>query len=239
MTSEKAFSFVICSFVIDFMLKLYLVRHGESAWNVKHLYTGQQDVPLSELGELQAERVAEKFAARELEAIYASPLKRAQDTAKPTAQLKNIPLRLDVRLAEIHHGAWEGSPAAVIREQYADEYRAWRTQPHRVKMPDGESLDDVSLRVQNFLQDLLAEHQDGNVLIVTHDAVLRVIVLQTLLMGLEYFWRWRFDNASVSVLEWVGTEPGSVPTHGGFRLASLNDCQHLEGVYTNCDAQAL
>ena len=225
-------------------MRLYLVRHGESAWNVKHLYTGQQDVPLSALGELQAERVAEKFAALELDAIYASPLKRAQDTAKPAAQLKNMPLRLDARLAEIHHGAWEGNPAAVIREQYADEYRAWRTQPHRVKMPDGESLEDVSARVHYFLQDLLAEHHDGNVLLVTHDAVLRVIVLQTLLMGLEFFWRWRFDNASVSVLEKVGTErvvtePGSVTTLCEFRLASLNDCQHLEGVYTNCDAQAL
>lgn len=220
-------------------LKLYLVRHGESAWNVQHLYTGQQDVPLSELGVLQAERVAEKFAALELNAIYASPLKRAHDTAKPTARRKNLPVRLDARLAEIHHGAWEGNPAAVIREQYADEYHAWRTQPHRMTMPDGESLADVSARVQNFLQNLLAEHHDGNILIVTHDAALRVLVMQTLLMGLEFFWRWHFDNASVSVVEWVRTEPGSVPAHDGFRLASLNDCQHLAGVYKSCDAQAL
>ena len=213
------------------MLRFYLIRHGESAWNVKHLYTGQQDVPLSALGELQAQRVAEKFAAFDVAALYASPLKRAQDTAKPTAHSKNLSLRLDARLAEIHHGAWEGNPAAVIQEQYANEYAAWRTQPHRVKMPDGESLEDVSLRVQDFLQDLVAEHQDGNVLIVTHDAVLRVIVLKMLLMGLEFFWRWRFDNASVSIIERVANHH--------FRLAALNDCQHLEGVYTNCDAQAL
>lgn len=216
---------------IDLMLKLYLVRHGESAWNVKHLYTGQTDVPLSEAGERQAERVAEKFRAVELEALYASPLKRAHDTAKPTANLKQLQLRVEARLAEIHHGAWEGNPAAVIREQYADEYLAWRTQPHRVKMPDGESLEDVSLRAQNFLQELFAEYSDGNILIVTHDAVLRVILLQTLGMGLGFFWRWRFDNASVSVVERI--------EGGHFRLASLNDAHHLEGVFTNCDAQAL
>lgn len=247
------------------MLKLYLVRHGESAWNIKHLYTGRQDVPLSELGELQAQRVAAKFAACELTALYTSPLKRAYDTAKPLALQKQLPAHADARLAEIHHGAWEGNPAAVIREQYAAEYLAWRTQPHRVKMPDGESLAEVSLRAQAFLHDVMARYADGNILIVTHDAVLRVIVLYALRMGLEYFWRWRFDNASVSVLEWVATErvvvtePGSVTTRSAtthtvathtvtthsvaalehFRLAALNDCQHLEGVYTNCDAQAL
>src|SRR5258708_4172785 len=110
------------------MLKLYLVRHGESAWNVKHLYTGQTDVPLSELGQLQAERLGEAWHATEFDAIYASPLKRAQDTAKALAIRKMLPLRLDARLAEIHHGAWEGNPAAVIREQYAAEYEAWRTE---------------------------------------------------------------------------------------------------------------
>jgi alpha-ribazole phosphatase len=231
------------------MLKLYLVRHGESAWNVKQLYTGQTDVPLSELGEMQAERAAGRLRGVEFQAVYASPLKRAQDTAKPIAAAHKLPLVLDERLAEIHHGAWEGNPAAVIREQYADEYHAWRTQPHRAQMPDGESLQDVSRRVQSFLQDLLAAHAEGNVLIVSHDAVLRLIVLRTLAMGPEYFWRWRFDNASVSILEqsdmaWVGTdweglEPESIPPAGGFRLAMLNDVHHLEGVYTNSEGHAL
>ncbi len=67
------------------MLKLYLVRHGESAWNVKHLYTGRTDVPLSGLGELQAERLGERLRSWEVKAIYASPLRRAQETAQPVA----------------------------------------------------------------------------------------------------------------------------------------------------------
>ena len=213
------------------MLRLYLVRHGESAWNELQLYTGQQNVPLSEKGHAQAQRLAERMHMIPLEQIYASPLLRAHDTAKPIAESKNMPLCLDERLAEIHHGEWEGNPASVIREQYEDTYRAWRNQPHTVTMPDGESLNDVSQRVQLFLQDALARHHEGNVLIVSHDAVLRVIVVQTLLMGLEYFWRWRFDNASLSVLERV--------QDGHFRLALLNDIHYLHGVHTNCEAQAL
>ncbi len=227
---KKSFVLRRSSF-ITVMLKLYLVRHGESAWNVKHLYTGQQDVALSELGELQAARLGETWGALEFDAIYASPLKRAHDTAKPSALAQKMPILLDARLAEIHHGAWEGSPATVIREQYADEYFAWRTEPHRMKMPEGESLEDVSLRVNAFLQDLIAEHTDGNILISTHDAVLRVIILQALGMGLEYFWRWRFDNASVSIVERA--------REGQFRLAGLNDVNHLDGVFVNCDAQAM
>ncbi len=213
------------------MLKLFLVRHGESAWNVKHIYTGRQDVPLSDLGAQQAERVATAFADIHFDAIYASPLKRAYDTALPTARAKDVEIQADARLVEISHGDWEGNPAHVIRAEFADDYFLWRTQPHRVQMPNGESLQDVSARVQSFLQDVLARHADGNILIATHDAVLRVIVLQTLLMGLEYFWRWRFDNASLSVIERM--------QDSHFRLASLNDCHHLGGVFIDCAAQAL
>lgn len=231
------------------MLKIYLVRHGESAWNVKQLYTGQTDVSLSELGEMQAERAAERLRGVELQAVYVSPLKRAQDTAKPIAAAHKLPLLPDDRLAEIHHGAWEGNPAEVIREQYADEYHAWRNEPHRAQMPDGESLQDVAQRVERFMQDLLAERADGNVLIVSHDAVLRLIVLQALGLGTVFFWRWRFDNASVSVVEqtererggaeWEGAGSGPLAPASGFRLALLNDVHHLEGVFTNCDAHAL
>lgn len=213
------------------MLKLYLVRHGESAWNQLHLYTGQQDIPLSELGQTQAARVADALADISFAEIYASPLQRAAATAKPTARARQQNVTLDARLAEIHHGDWEGQPASAIREHYARDYMLWQTQPHQVQMPNGESLKDVARRTQSFLQDVLAKHQDGNVLIVTHDAVLRVIVLETLLLGLEYFWRWRFDNASVSIVERLAD--------GHFRLARLNDCHHLEGVFANCEAQAL
>jgi len=224
------------------MLKLYLVRHGESAWNQLQLYTGQKDVPLSEQKRMQAERLAERLSQTPLQAIYTSPLQRAQGTAQPIAQSRALTVRLEARLAEIHHGAWEGNPTTLVREQYADAYRAWRTQPHTVKMPEGESLDEVARRAADFLQDLFVEHSDGNILIVSHDAVLRVIVLKVLNMGLEYFWRWRFDNASVSIVEQVkveGVEPGFVPNSHDFRLALLNDVHHLEVLASSCDAQAL
>lgn len=213
------------------MLKLYLVRHGESAWNQRRVYTGQQDVPLSELGARQAAQLARHLTETPFAEIYASPLKRAYDTALALARLQGKDVTPDARLAEIHHGAWEGNSTSEVRAQFAQEYLAWRTQPHTVQMPEGESLEDVALRVQSFLQDVFAAHTDGNVLIATHDAVLRVIVLQTMLMGLEYFWRWRFDNASLTIIERV---PDS-----HFRLALLNDTHHLENARSNSEHHAL
>jgi len=212
------------------MLRLYLVRHGESAWNQRRVYTGQQDVPLSELGARQAAQLAEHLAATPFAEIYASPLQRAYDTALPLARLQRNEITPDARLAEIHHGAWEGNSTSEVRAQFAQEYLAWRTQPHTARMPEGESLEDVARRVQAFLQEVLVAHQEGNILIVTHDAVLRVILSQTMLMGLEYFWRWRFDNASLTIVERMD---------GHFRLALLNDTHHLENTRSNCEHHAL
>lgn len=213
------------------MLKFYLVRHGESAWNQLQLYTGQRDVPLSALGQAQAERVANALTSIPFAEIYVSPLQRALATAQPMARAQQLALTADARLAEIHHGSWEGHPTALIRQQYAPDYFLWQTQPQQAQMPDGESLQDVARRVRSFLQETLIKHARGNLLIATHDAVLRVMLLEMLRMNLEYFWRWRFDNGSVSVVERLAD--------GAFRLATLNDCHHLEGAFVNCETQAL
>jgi broad specificity phosphatase PhoE len=213
------------------MPNLYLVRHGESAWNQLQLYTGQRDIPLSERGGLQAQHLAEHLVDTPFVALYASPLLRAYETARAVADLKQMPLTRDARLAEISHGAWEGNPVHVIREQYADAYAAWRNQPHTVQMPDGESLNDVASRAREFLQEACARHPEGNIFIASHDAVLRVILLEMLGFGLEHFWRWRFDNASLTILEQL--------PDGQFRLALSNDVHYLEGVIADCEAQAL
>ena len=212
-------------------LRLYLVRHGESAWNPLHLYTGQQDVPLSALGVQQAEGLADSLADLTLDALYASPLKRARATAQRLADRKGMPLQLDARLVEIHHGLWEGLGVEQVKSQFAAEYAQWRSEPQCVRMPQGESLHEVASRVESFLDQLLRTHREGAVLLASHDAVLRILLLQTLGLGHEHFWKWRLDNASVSIVERLA--------NGTFRLALLNAVHHLADLVTNCDAQAL
>lgn len=214
--------------------KLFLVRHGESEWNRSSRYAGQQDIPLSELGVRQAERVATRLLDVQLTAIYSSPLERARETAAVIHRVTGRPMIVEPNLAEIDHGLWEGLTTSEVRRNFASDYVRWRSQPHTVKMPRGESLADVAERAQMVLRRLTTEQHNGRVAICSHDAVLRVLVLKCLGLPLEHFWKWSFQNASVSVLE-ASDECSGAP----FRLACLNDIAHLGGACSEQTVQAL
>ena len=212
------------------MIRIFLVRHGESAWNVTHRYTGQEDPPLSELGRLQAQRLAERLRAEPVEAIYSSAARRAVETAQPIAKLKSLPVVLEPAFLEIHHGLWQGLTVAEVAERFPNEVAMWRDQPQNVQMPNGESLDDVRRRAIPAFRRILGKHPNQSIAIFSHDAVQRVILLNSLGCSFARFWEWRIENASVTILEQQGEE---------FRLASLNDVAHLEGVAADYESQAL
>ncbi len=214
--------------------ELLLVRHGESEWNRLGRYAGQRDVPLSDRGKQQAQRLAERLASEPLAAIYTSPLQRARDTASAIAERQCVPITLEHRLAEIHHGLWEGLTAAQVGTQFPVEYALWRTQPHRAVMPQGESLVDVAQRAGQALTEVLRRYPSGKIVLCSHDAVLRVVLLAALGLTLEHFWKWHFANASLTVL--------TADENGGAlacRLAGLNATAHLEGVHSEMSLQAL
>jgi phosphoserine phosphatase len=214
--------------------QILLVRHGESEWNHSRRYAGQQDVPLSELGKEQADRLAERLKDEGLGAIYASPLRRARDTAEAIGTLAGVPVILEPGLAEINHGLWEGLTARQVDERFPREYRQWRSQPHAIVMPRGESLDEVGKRAELVLARVLLERQGGKALIGTHDAVLRVLLLKLLGMTPDHFWKWSFENASLTVIELRGD--GGVETA---HLVRLNDTAHLAGIQSEHARQAL
>ena len=214
--------------------EVILIRHGESEWNQSHRYTGQQDVPLSDLGREQAFRLAERLKDDGITAIYASPLRRARDTAEAISKLARVPITLEPGLAEINHGAWEGLTAHQVSEKFPSEYARWRTQPHAVVMPAGESLDDVRKRAAAVWDRALVEKRGGKIVICSHDAVLRVLLLAALGLTLDHFWKWSFENASLSVLQ-VRGDAGVETGH----LVRLNDTAHLSGVYSEYALQAL
>jgi broad specificity phosphatase PhoE len=218
----------------DMTTEVMLVRHGESEWNQSHRYTGQQDVPLSDLGKEQAFRLAERLKDDGLTAIYASPLRRARDTARAIGALAHVPITLEPGLAEINHGAWEGLTAVQVSEKFPAEYHQWRVQPHAVVMPAGESLDDVGKRAAAVWYSALLEQRGGKIVICSHDAVLRVLLLTALGLTLDHFWKWSFENASLSVLH-VRGDTGAEIGH----LVRLNDTAHLSGVYSEYALQAL
>lgn len=211
---------------------LYLVRHGESEWNRLSRYAGRSDVPLSSVGREQARRLAERLEREDISGIYASPLQRASETASIIGERLGLPVVIEPGLAEIHHGAWEGLTAHQVRAEFAREYAQWQAQPHRVLMPGGEALADVAARVKAFLGQIRSRADHANFVVCSHDAVLRVFLSECLGLGLEHFWKWSFENASLTTLQ-------ALDHPDTFRLAGLNDTAHLAGIQSEYAAQAL
>ncbi len=212
-------------------MRIFLIRHGESEWNRSRRYTGQQDVRLSALGQEQARRVGQRLTNEPLTAIYASPLQRARDTANAIGKVKRLPVTLRAELAEIHHGLWEGLTVEQVTQQFPDELARWRTTPHDVMMPAGESVAQVAVRAGSAFEHIVTAHCDDTLAICSHEAVLQVILLRALDLPLEYYGKWCFENAAITLLE--------RSAQGCFRLAFLNDTCHLEGVRSDHMHQAL
>ena len=200
-------------------LRLILSRHGQTDWNAQHRYQGETDVPLNEAGRQQAEALARCLADTDIDAIYSSDLQRAANTAQAIAAPHGQRAVLEPRLREMSFGAWRGLTFSEIQEQDGDRLSAWLADPMHVAPPGGETLAQVTARVQSALKDTLHAHPKGTVLWVAHGGVLRVLL--SLAMGLEPQGHWRFRISVASLAELWFYE-------SGVTLTRLNDTYHLQ-----------
>ena len=148
--------------------RLVLWRHGQTVWNFEDRFQGQTDIPLDETGVAQAERAARLLAALGPDAIFASDLTRAQQTAGALARLTGLPVTSDKDLRERHGGAWEGLTGPEIRSGYPAEYRTWSP-------PGGETATGVADRVHGALERIIETLRPGGLaVVVSHGAALRL-----------------------------------------------------------------
>lgn len=213
-------------------MRMIIVRHGESEWNRMHRYQGQLDAPLSELGQQQAEALAERLRSEHLDCIYASPLQRAAFTAEAIARFHpDAMLKYDPALLEIHHGEWQGKYAEEISTRYADGLQEWRRHPTRSQMPGGESFSNVLKRTLDFKERMLSEHPGQTILVSTHDVVVKILVADTLGMDMDRINCIWITNASISIIDYGSVLPF---------LISLSETAHLgQLVVTREDQKAL
>ncbi len=200
-----------------------MVRHGETDWNKEGRYQGELDIPLNDKGKRQAEMLAKALSSYEIDVIYSSPLRRALETAKIIDLEHRAPIFVKDELKEISHGKWEGLLLSEVKERYAELYDAWKREPEKVIMPDGESLEMVYRRVAPFLEELKKRYRSETILIAGHDGVNKVIFCVLLELPLSYFWRFKQDNASFSILETISED-------GKFCLRHFNDICHLSSL---------
>jgi broad specificity phosphatase PhoE len=179
------------------MLHLMLVRHGETKWNVQRRFQGQSDVPLSELGRLQAELIAERLAGQTIDAVYASDLKRAWETAIPIAEKTGLEVSSEPRLRELKFGVLEGLTFDEAQEKHPEMIAAWLEDFNNTP-DDGETIDQFNTRIASLLDDLIGKHDEQVVLLVGHGGSLSEILRVALGLSRDKRWYLEMENASLS-----------------------------------------
>ncbi len=201
-------------------MRILLARHGETPWNAEGRYQGQIDIPLSPVGEAQAKALGERLQGLEITRAVASPLSRAQTTARYALGAgREAMLLTEPDLQEIAHGEWEGLLASEINDKDPARLRAWREEPDTVLMPGGESLRQVLDRSWRGLAkaaDGLGD--DDTLLVVAHDAVNRVILCKVLGLPMGKLWTFRQAPTTLNLLE--GKDLDSL------EVVRMNDCAH-------------
>ncbi len=181
---------------------LWLVRHGQTDWNVEGRYQGQADPPLNATGLAEAQQAARSLAGKPLRAIYSSDLLRARQTAEVIAQACGAPLRLEPRLREVNLGAWEGMLFDQIRVQYPAELREREHNPLNSRPPGGETVDEVWQRLRAALREIAGRHRGEQVALVSHGLTLGCLLAYVKERDPAQAFRFIPPNGVAQCVEW-------------------------------------
>jgi broad specificity phosphatase PhoE len=203
---------------------LYLIRHGATEANTRRPYVLQgrrTDLPLSEIGRRQADAARRALEARAINHVYSSPLLRARQTAELLAQPHGLPVSLVDQLTECDVGRWEGLSWAEVRQQDGPYLDTFEADPGTVPYADGESFQQVHDRAIPALQRLIRTQPAGNLIVVTHNVVARVIVAHVTGIAIAKARSIRLDNAGITII---------AITESSEKLLTLNSVLHLDGL---------
>ncbi len=201
------------------MTRIVLVRHGETEWNRVERFRGRADVPLNPNGISQAEAAARRIAERwRPAAVYSSPLSRALKTAEAIARRSHLSVEVHPGLIDIQYGQWQGLTPEEARRQWPRLVAEWYRAPGTMRIPGGESLDELRERCGRTISEIVDRHPGNTVVAVSHTVVNRVILLVVLGLGNDRFWRLRQDTCAINEIEAEG---------GELTLVSMNDTCHL------------
>lgn len=205
-------------------LKIFLVRHGETDWNSQGRFQGRLDVPLNEVGLAQAEALGLALRKERFGAFYASPLKRALETVGIIRlHHPRAPLLVEPDLMEMNLGEFDGMEAARWAALYPEFLQAWKKELAALRMPGGESLQEVQGRVLGLLFSIMERHEPGEkILLCAHNFVILAILCYVLGISLDRFREIPQGNGSLNHLIYEG---------GQFRVEKLDDRFHLPSAF--------
>jgi len=156
--------------------RVFLVRHGATAFSAEDRFAGETDIELSDEGREQARKLAERLGTEKIAAVYASPLVRTLETARIVAKPHNLSVVRRDGLREISHGRWEQMTRQEVEEKFPEEAAAWEEDPYTFAPAGGESGLAVTARALPALVEIVRTHHDENVIIVSHKATIRLLL---------------------------------------------------------------
>ena len=182
-------------------LKLYLLRHGETVYSRTGGYCGELDPELTLEGTQMAKAFADEYCSLPWSAVYVSPMKRTIATAKPLCDVLGMEMQLRDGLKEIRYGKWEGQTVDFVKQQYSEDYISWLTEPAWNPPTEGETAVQIANRALPVVTEIQEKYLNGNVLVVSHKATIRIILCSLLGIDLgRYRDRINALAASVSIV---------------------------------------
>jgi probable phosphoglycerate mutase len=204
------------------MTKIILVRHGHVEGIDPPRFRGRAEIPLTELGQRQAQatarRIAEGFTPA---AVYTSPMGRCAATGQAIARATGVASEPRAQLNDLDYGVWQWRTYAEIEAEATELFALWRAAPHLVRFPAGESLQDLVARAADALRLVLDRHGDQVAVMVGHDSINRALLLQLADQPLSAYWRLAQDPCGISEID---------IKDGRSRVHRINETAHLEGL---------
>ncbi|MBI2914924.1 MAG: histidine phosphatase family protein [Firmicutes bacterium] len=201
------------------MTRIFLVRHGETSWNMERRYQGNKDVLLSKEGRRQATLLARSLRGRDIARIYSSDLRRALETAAIVGAHLGVPVFTEPALREANFGVWEGCTQAEVAERFPEVLASWRHDSVNTRVPGGETAFEVQERAYQALLGISGTHPGETVTVVSHGGPIKAALCRLLHLDLCHRFRMVIDNASICTIDLAA---------GDGKLVSLNDTCHLK-----------
>ena len=200
-------------------MKLILTRHGHVEGINPERFRGRTDLPLTELGRAQAKAVAARIAALWTPAaIYTSPMRRCVATGDAIAQACGVERHVLEDLNDLDYGLWQWETYEAVAGAWPAQFAAWKSTPHLIRFPDGDSLQDLVARTANALRFVISHHASETVALVGHDSVNRALLLQLLDQPLSAYWRLTQTPCSLNEIDIAGRT---------IQVQRINDTCHL------------
>ncbi len=212
-------------------VKLFLIRHGQTSWNLEGRYQGNNDIELNQVGIKQAKLAAKYLSRVEFANIYSSPLKRTLYTAEKIKGRRDLEIKVRDDLKEMNFGKWEGLKFSEINEKYHRDYHNWLEDPYNNRPTDGENFKEITERTTAEINRIVSENADGSsVAVIAHGGVILSLLVYWLQIPLA---RWK------SIIQRQGAINIVVIDKGYPYISAINYTGHLKPIYDDTEDKVI